>query len=288
MPHAHAIAGLAAVLAAAMLWPTPARSAQSYDNCTGTIEAFPAVISTQGTWCLKSNLTTSMTSGTAITIAGNNITLDCNDFKIGGLAAGVATNAVGIYAFERLNPTIRNCGIRGFRDAIWINGEVSFGALIEDNRFDNNTRTALYVSGGGHVIRRNRLVDTGGRPGASFTNAMQLFAEQSTVTDNVIAGVFNTSESGDVTGIAAFGNANEVARNYITGLVVDETGSPFGISTAGATGNAIQDNRVLNPVELASTGVAAGAGNFCGGNLVAGFAAAVSASCIDTGGNFGD
>ncbi len=72
----------------------PAHAAESYDNCTGFIDSVPATITTQGTWCLRKNLATNITTGNAITIATNNVTIDCNDFKIGGLAAGSASRAI--------------------------------------------------------------------------------------------------------------------------------------------------------------------------------------------------
>ena len=73
--------------------PRAAHAAQSYDNCTGFITSVPAVISTQGTWCLKQDLATAIASGNAISVNANNVTLDCNDFKLGGLAAGAGTVA---------------------------------------------------------------------------------------------------------------------------------------------------------------------------------------------------
>ena len=274
----------ALALAAACLWAMPARAGQSYDNCTGTIDTLPAIISTQGTWCLKQNLTTSMNTGNAITIEGNNITIDCNDFKIGGLQAGLSTNANGIYAFERLNVTVRNCGIRGFRDAIWLNGAATFGALIEDNRFDNNTTSAIKIYGGGHLIRANRIVDTGGRPAATQTNAITLQADQSVVSDNVIVGITATAVGGDVVGIGAYGDANDISRHFISGLVVDLTGDGLGIITGAATGSTITGNRVVSPVEMTSSAIGAGAGNVCQNNLATGFTGAIGA-CHDAGGN---
>src|SRR5687768_7416536 len=71
-----------------------AYAAESYDYCPRVISSLPATISTQGTWCLKSNLSTGITTGNAITIATNNVTIDCNDYKLGRLPAGDATNAV--------------------------------------------------------------------------------------------------------------------------------------------------------------------------------------------------
>ena len=51
----------------------------------------PYVIATQGVYCLTGNLSTSITTGSAIEIQANNVTLDLNGFKLGELVAG-ATN----------------------------------------------------------------------------------------------------------------------------------------------------------------------------------------------------
>src|SRR6185369_16529682 len=75
--------------------PRLASAAESYDNCTGFITSLPAVVTTQGTWCLKQDLATAITSGNAITINTGNVTIDCNDFKLGGMSAGLATQAIG-------------------------------------------------------------------------------------------------------------------------------------------------------------------------------------------------
>src|SRR5207342_2748301 len=106
--------GLMLWLLALLLSPGLAKAAESYDNCSGTIVSLPATISTQGTWCLKQDLATAITSGAAITINTNNVTIDCNNFKLGGLAAGLGTSAVGIYASGRQNTKVRHCNIRGF------------------------------------------------------------------------------------------------------------------------------------------------------------------------------
>ena len=137
---------------------TPVRAAQGYDNCTGFIDSLPATISTLGTWCLRKDVSTGMTSGIAITVAANNVTLDCNDFKIGGLAAGTASLAYGVgHLVERSNTTIRRCSIRGFAVGVALGGR---GHLVEDSRFDNNL---LYgISCVGCTVRRNQVYDTGG------------------------------------------------------------------------------------------------------------------------------
>ena len=111
----------AALLASVCLWASPAKAGMSYDNCTNFVASLPATISTQGTWCFNKDLATAITSGAAITIATNNVTLDCNDFKLGGLAAGMATRTVGVMSSSRTNITVRNCAIRGFYKGIQLN-----------------------------------------------------------------------------------------------------------------------------------------------------------------------
>jgi hypothetical protein len=76
-------------------------------ECT-VITSLPYTISTQGIYCLKGNLATNMTSGNAIEIGTNNVVIDLNGYKIGGLAAGSGTSTYGIYANGRKNITIRN------------------------------------------------------------------------------------------------------------------------------------------------------------------------------------
>ena len=70
--------------------PHVAQAAESYDSCKGFITSLPVSISTPGTWCLKQDLATSLASGNAVTILANDVTLDCNGFKIDGTAAGAA------------------------------------------------------------------------------------------------------------------------------------------------------------------------------------------------------
>src|SRR5690606_3370431 len=102
--------------------------------------------STQGTWCLRKNLATNITSGAAIAIATNNVTIDCNDFKIGGLAAGDGSSARGIQGHGRQNATVRHCNVRGFYYGIYISGGA--GHLVEDNRLDNNLYFGIYLLNG--------------------------------------------------------------------------------------------------------------------------------------------
>jgi hypothetical protein len=108
-------------------------------NCT-PITVLPAVIIVQGIYCFTGHLATAITSGNAIDIQTNNVVLDLNGFKLGGLAAGLGTNAFGIRADNRQNITIKNGTIRGFLAAIvLIDAGTSQGHVVEDMRADQNT-----------------------------------------------------------------------------------------------------------------------------------------------------
>ena len=166
--------------------PVTSHAAQSYDNCTGFITSLPATISTQGTWCLNADLATAITSGTAITVATNNVTIDCNDFRLGGLAAGLGTQANGIRANNRDNLTIRRCNIRGFFYGVWSDG--GSGHLIEDSRFDGNTYVGIFVDANASIIRRNIVRATGGSTLSSDAFGISTSGSVD-VLDNTINGV---------------------------------------------------------------------------------------------------
>lgn len=174
------------VLATLLASSPGTRAAESYDNCKGYIDVLPTVISSQGTWCLRKDISTNMASGSAITISTNNVTLDCNDFKIGGLGAGIATNTRGISANNRDNFTVRNCNIRGFYRGI--EDDFATNHLIVDNRFEANRQAAIYIGGSGHAIRGNIIVDSGGTPNFDLTAGIQAFADVD-IIDNTIDGV---------------------------------------------------------------------------------------------------
>jgi len=274
----------------------PARAAESYDNCTGFITSLPAVISTQGTWCLKQDLTTAMTSGNAITIHASNVTVDCNDFKIGGLAAGTATETYGIAAHNLLNITVRHCNIRGFFAGAALWGEFGGGHVIEDSRFDGNTYIGVLIAGDGSTVRRNRVLDTGGSTAASANGgAVGIAAQYSPdVLDNTVSGVTATSGTdGDATGIsmlfnhAALGSivGSSVKGNRVRGLFAAGSGSIAGFGSFQAEKIVLQDNDFVGDASAGSTGIVCySSTSHARNNMINGFATGISV-CADDGAN---
>lgn len=132
-------------------------------NCTA-ITYVPYEISSQGVYCLTGNLSSPMTSGYLIKISTNNVTIDLNGYKMGGLAAGYATQAVGIESFGRKNITIRNGIIRGFQYGISLEDTTYYengGHLVEDILADSNTTVGIRVDGPSTTVRNNRVIATG-------------------------------------------------------------------------------------------------------------------------------
>ena len=160
--HTAKLAALLLVLVALVLGTASAQAETV--NCTH-ITALPAVITVQGVYCFTSDLSTAMTTGNAIDIQTNNVILDLNGFKPGGLAAGNGTQTNGIFASGRQNITIKNGTIRGFLNGISIErnaGSVSQGHVVEDIRADHNTSMGISVFSGSTIVRNNQVVATGG------------------------------------------------------------------------------------------------------------------------------
>lgn len=214
-------------LGACFAVPASATAAESYDSCAGTIAALPAVITTQGVWCMKSDLATAQASGAAITVKANNVTIDCNGFKLGGLGAGITTQTVGILSTEgSSNTTVRHCNVRGFLRGIYADYMGGSGHLIEDNRVDSSTLNGIIVMGDGSIVRRNQVVDTGGSVGYGNVITGISVYDDTDVLDNSVRGVVgDPAIAGYAFGIDHDnGFSGEIAGNRVGGIVRSPTG----------------------------------------------------------------
>jgi len=230
-------------------------------DCTN-ITAIPATISTQGVYCLKQHESAALASGAAITINVNNVTLDCNEFKIGNLAAGSGTNATGVQASGRINVTVRNCGIRGFRNGVMLTNGLY---RVENNRFDQQTQSGITVSGDGSVLRGNEVVDTGGStvPGIDEFVGINSSGDMDLIDNTVDAVVATGGSDGDVFGILTSDNdAGTIKGNRIRNLAADGSGSRAGIWSAGGNHVTIEGNTVVlnSPLIIGEAGIRCGDG----------------------------
>jgi len=177
-------------------------------NCT-PITSLPATITAQGVYCLTAKLGTNQTSGNAITINANNVTIDLNGWKVDDGAAGTGTQAYGIYSAAN-NVTIKNGIVRGFYFGIRLDGS---GAVVQDMLLDGNTVAGIITTGVGALVEHNQVVNTGGSTQFSNAIGMEIDGSGSTASDNMVSTLTATGSGSDF-GIA-MGGGNEIVRNNI-------------------------------------------------------------------------
>lgn len=276
MKRVFAIAGLSC----AML----AQTAQAEVQDCMEITSLPAVITTQGVHCLKHDLDTSMTSGVAITINTNNVVLDMNGFKLGGMSAGAGTSATGIFAVDRQNITIRNGTIRGFHRNLALTASavgsasngLSKGHVVEDMRIDTGRKIGIMVQGR-HSIVRNNLVIDGGNGGSALAWGIYVGdGPGHSVTGNIVDGVAETTS---VTGIAvSYASETLVQGNEVRSLSGSST---VGVLVSSSDRVVLKSNIVTN-ASAGTSGISAnGTNDSCLDNVVSNFTTAFSGCELD-------
>jgi copper-binding protein NosD len=190
------------------------------------------VLTQQGVYCLFTDVSTDVTftSGNAISIETNNVILNLNGHKVGGLAAGPTTQATGIYANQRINVTVKNGTVRGFRNGILLDdttNTTAHGYLVEGIRAEQNTVRAIQVFGQGNAVRRNYVFGTG----------------------------IGTSPGTSAIGITASGAQARVLDNDVIETVGANGAFAYGIFAGSATSSVIEGNRVSNQTSPGTKGI---------------------------------
>ena len=200
-----------------------ATSSANEDTCT-PITTVPTTISLPGTYCVTKDLSTPSTSGTAITVSSNDVTIDLGGHTLSNLAAGTGTQAFGIQGIAAganlQNITVRNGTVRGFYEGISLTGPTgsttnSSGHLVENVRADFNRFIGIQVMGAGSVVRQNQILHTGGEPGVSDNFGLQIAGNGAQALDNVVVDTVPALGGGTAVGIFAESN------NDFTGLVIE-------------------------------------------------------------------
>lgn len=232
-----------------------ASAAESYDGCTAFIDAVPAVITTPGTWCLRHDIGTTASNIHAIDIQNHNVTIDCNDFKLGNVAAGADTQSIGIYADAVSNITVRHCTIQGFQIGINVGAHTAqSGHLIENNRLLLNRVWGILLDGDSSIIRRNTVTNTGGTSTGTYAIAISATAD---VTDNVVDGTFAAAGVAEFTstGIDERGEGTLIQGNRVRNLIRKGSGSAYGIILENTTGVAVRDNYLVQHNSTSGSGI---------------------------------
>jgi hypothetical protein len=196
-------------------------------DCQRVIRSVPVTINNPGTYCLERNESTSITTGAAITVNANDVTIDLKGFKLDGSGAGAGTLTIGVLASSRRGVTVRNGRIRGFVHGVQINGT---GATIEDLSLDSNTDVGVYCSGTACTVRRNNIWNTGGA-------------------------VLPPPGTESSVGIVNYSNAGQTYDNTVSSFLNLANQFPSGIEVGLAAGGIVRNNRLIGPGLLQGNGI---------------------------------
>lgn len=269
----------AAILAAAagLGWWSCAAYAETI-NCTA-INSLPVTISVSGIYCLKKDLGTSMTSGAAITINTNNVTIDMNGFRLGGLAGGPSSSAYGIVAQNRSNIEIRNGAVRGFWTAIQFSASVSGGAgghLVRDMLIDGSIGNGVAFYGVRNSALRNSRIFDIGLPDSTVQGVgvdVRNGAMDTSIENNTIS---NVRSGAHAIGIAIVSSH----RTRVVGNAVHHLSGPGPAGTASATtgvqmlsavGALVRNNDFMNADKGAAVAATSSTKTFCADNTISGY-----------------
>jgi parallel beta-helix repeat protein len=240
--------GAARLLAALVVLLLPGLAHAETTGCLG-VGPLPAIISSPGTYCLNSNVSGAF-AGQAINIAADDVVLDCNDHTITQTNIG---NATGIVSHtDRRGVIVRRCVVDGFDAGIKLDAtfdETGRGNRIEDNTVVRARSVGISSHGSNNRIERNRILGAAG-DGAFTGIRVGTFQQKSAgnvVRDNHIAG-YQGVAGVSTTGIE-FSNTREtsITGNVITGLYAGTGSGVIAMQGYNTSGSEISRNVILSP-----------------------------------------
>lgn len=86
--------------------------------CNAFIPSLPYQINAPGRYSFSHDPSMAGTSGQAIIVNADSVVIDLNRFHLDNGGAGVGTQVVGIYSYDRKNVIVRNGVIRGFERGV--------------------------------------------------------------------------------------------------------------------------------------------------------------------------
>jgi hypothetical protein len=260
------------------------------------ITSLPATIPAGGVYCLVGNQSVAMTSGNAITVAADNVVLDCVDQTIDNTSTAPNGNAVGIYLGGRKHVEVRNCRITGgFATGIQAaqsNAAANQNAYLtfRHNYIAGPFWYGIFAYGSGIEITDNRIYDIGGRGsfamgirvgGSNLAGQPRFFL----VRENLVAGT--TSPVNNAYGIYSDNtNASIFLNNAVSGTTaINDAYDSWGFRVASGTYNRITDNHVVGSGKANDVGIqSASSTDACHDNFLRNATGTVG--CTATLGNF--
>lgn len=257
--------------------PPQAPGSRIVPSCT-EVTTLPATLTQPGNYCLDSDFTVDSASIKAITIAANDVTLDCAGHTIRNDAVSDLGTSEGIYGHNRNNVTVKNCRIQGgFTNGISFTqdgtqGNRNYYITIEGNFIGGPYLHGIRAFGSVIEVRDNRIYDIGGqrdtyavglRVGGAPGNAPRLHA----VDGNAVAGV--NSPYGHAYGIFSENSLASTFRgNTVTGTTAGDPGfNSWGIHVIGPV-NTISGNHVIGSPLANDIGIHGSTSSSCYDNHV--------------------
>jgi len=223
-------------------------------TCT-PIPFIPVVITAPGTYCVAGYLTTSQSTGAAIEIQADNVTLD---FASGAIAATSPDNgAIGVYALDRNGISVLNGSIQRFMYGIAIENSASDysntgGHVVSDMDIVLSRVVAIEVRGVNTRLTRNLVESTGnGELGSSV--AINVFGPGAYLYQNSIIDTAAQGDSASATDIQVSGGGCDLEENRLVNTVSAQNAS-WGVILWSATDclvrNNMLDNRTTTPLDI--------------------------------------
>jgi parallel beta-helix repeat protein len=119
-----------------------------------TISSVPLTISVPGTYTVRNNLAYTATSGNAITVNSDDVTIDFNGYY---LSCPVFGNTKGIYVKDVAEVSVIGGKIVGFQVGCWFEGSagssLNFGQLVDGVRFRGNSFAVYFIGSKDSVVK---------------------------------------------------------------------------------------------------------------------------------------
>jgi parallel beta-helix repeat protein len=260
-------AAIAACLASGAAWA----------GCT-SISTPGYTIKSGGSYCLTANL---VATSNGVSIAANNVDLDCGGYTIDGSAQAISTAKRGIVGTGRSGVTVHDCTTKGFIEGIRLTGT---GNNIHDNVVIAPTSRGIYVDGEENIIDNNRISDAGGTSNTSW-GAFGIYAlGPSIIRDNVVSGVVPTAGS-NKSGYGIYTARNDAGvlqGNTVRNVLSDGDQIAMALTAYGSANAVLKENILVNPPGTYGYALyCSGTGSVTNGNIFQGFEDGIAAACTN-------
>jgi hypothetical protein len=210
------------------------------------ITSLPYIINDPGFYFLTGNLTYNSTTGNAITVNADDVTLDLMGFSLTG--PGFTSGAQGIYMNKRTNVEVRNGTVWGFNHGVFATDPTDNAHRIINVRAPDNA-AGIWLYGNNHLIKD---CSASGNSGTGLSIVGSGLITDSEANNNTVG--IEIDGPASVLGNTAFNNGSYNFRlgNLSSDSILVDANSAFGMNPnyyiwSGTIGVVITDNNSGKP-----------------------------------------